>query len=97
MVLHLKVRKSRSPPGPQSPLPLLKDTSAHRMRRSAVWSIDRVPHLARDQAVELLVVEPLTLPFHPSLAGNRFGDGERDFAQLRHRGQQRSVRIARGG
>src|ERR1700737_1079348 len=27
------------------------NTSAHRMRRTEVWPIDRVPHLARDQAV----------------------------------------------
>jgi len=77
--------------------PPLVRRSAHGTRRSSIRSIDRAPHLACDQAVEFLVAERFTLSLLPSLAGDRFGDGERDLAKLRHRRQQRRPRIPRGG
>src|SRR6516162_1586373 len=49
MVLHLKVRKSRSPPGPQSPSLSTFDDTADSVG----------PNLESDQAVERVVVKQL--------------------------------------
>ena len=73
MVLPLKRRKSRSPPGPHPPISLPSNFLAFRSAIAGDTTVRRLPQLASDQASEFFVAEGLALTFHPSLAGNRLG------------------------
>src|SRR6516162_6261640 len=61
---------------------------------TVIWTIDRLPHLSRNKLVELRVVEGLAQPLGAGLAGYGSSDRDRHRAQLLHRGQQATPRVA---